>query len=205
MFRAAAVLTFAAAAAAGCASPPAAPSSSAPAAVDLRRFGGSDGGMRFVSLEPLRVGTTPTLTEERVQLGVGALYGGPPEGGDGPHTLALVLTVVSSDGTPLLSPGCGLLLEVDGTRLASDPAPGGHIYSVEQTLEGVRETVMVPLGPDRMRRLAEAEVVRGRLGPWFSFLLPPDQRRALLRILDEIPDDAVFRHSLDRGGMVASL
>lgn len=164
----------------------------------------SSGQLRFVSLEPLPVGETPTIHDRSVMLDVGALYAGPREADEGEHTLALVLRSVTRGSGPILTSGRDLLLDVDGTWVAGNPEPGGHTYQVEGTARGISETVMVPVTPDLLRQVARADVVRGRLGPWFSFVLPPSQRAALGRILDEIPEGVSYRMGRPARALVAS-
>lgn len=164
----------------------------------------SHDGLRFVSLGPLPVGEMRTIQDGAVSLYVGALYAGSGEVDKGEHTLALVLRSVSRDGVPVLTSGTDLLLDVDGTYVASNPRPGGHTYQVEGTDGGVAETVMVPLTPELLRKLSQAQLVRGRLGPWFSFVLPRAQRAALAGILDEIPVGVRYRTSRPLPGIIAS-
>jgi len=175
--------------------------SAVPLPTQVREY--SHDGLRFVSLEPVDVGQMPTL-QGSVSLYVGALYVGPAEAPGGEHTLALVLRSVNADGYPILTGGSDLLLEVDGTYVASNPRAGGHTYEVESSKGGVTETVMVPLDPAMMSVVAEADVVRGRLGPWFSFVLPPSHRSALTGILDRIPSGARYHLSAPTANFTAS-
>ncbi|HEX9884971.1 MAG TPA: hypothetical protein VGA70_00710 [Longimicrobiales bacterium] len=176
----------------------------APRGIELRRYTDSAGTMRFVSLEPLAVGEAPNLFAERVHLSVGALYAAPGEGHEGEHTLALILTTVTRGGRALLADGRDLLLDVDGTHITSNPRPGGLIYTVAGTRKGIEETVMVPLTPALLREVVEAHLVMGRLGDWFTFVLPDVHRRGLARILDEIPRDASFKAEAPLRAIVAS-
>jgi hypothetical protein len=162
----------------------------------------SHDGLRFVALEPVDVGRMPTL-QGSVTLSVGALYMA-AEAPGGEHTLALVLRSVNADDRPILASGSNLLLEVDGTYLASSPRPGGHTYEVERSARGVTETVMVPIDPAMMADLVDAEVVRGRLGPWFSFVLPRTHRAALTGILARIPSDVRYHSRPSVSGFAAS-
>lgn len=173
------------------------PSRSAP----VREY--SQDGLRFVSLDPVDVGPAATL-QGTVTLFVGALYVGSMDAVGGEHTLALVLRSVNKGGVPILTSGSDLLLEVDGTYVTSNPGPGGHTYQIQGTEGGVTETVMVPLDPDMMVQLAKAETVRGRLGPWFSFVLPPSQRATLTEILPELPSGAHYRLSSPTESLIAS-
>jgi len=163
--------------------------------VELRRFQDQSGTTHYVQLDPLRVGRTPTLDAGSVTLAMGALYVSRPDGPESFHTLALVLTTVNPEDDPLLEDDQQLLLDIDGTRLESSPGPRGHTYRTESTAPGLEETVMVPLSPEQMRALADARVVRGRLGPWFSFVLPTPHRRALRALLDELPDGVGFNEA----------
>ena len=160
--------------------------------VELRRFQDQSGTTHYVQLDPLRVGPTPTIQADRVTLAMGALYVSRPDGPRTFHTLALVLTTVNPEDDPVLEEDQGLLLEIDGTWLESSPGPRGHTYRTQSTAPGLEETVMVPLSPEQMQALADARTVRGRLGPWFSFVLPPAHRQALHALLDELPDDVGF-------------
>ena len=174
---------------------------SAPHPTQFREY--SHDGRRFVSLEPVDVGQIPTL-QGHVSLCVGALYVGTTEGPGGEHTLALVLRSHNTDGDAILTGGSDLLLEVDGTYVASSPQPGGHVYEVERDEHGVTETVMVPLDPAMMAQLADADVVRGRLGPWFSFVLPRTHRAALTGILARIPSDVRYHSAPTAASFAAS-
>lgn len=171
--------------------------------VDIERYTHRDGETRFVSLEPIPIGEPPTVTAERVALAVGALYAGRSDRDDF-HTLALVLRTRASGQRALFAEERNLLLQVDGQYVSSNPLPGGTAYLVDDGLGGIEETVMIPFSPDQIRALADAERVRGRLGPWFAFDLPRPQRRALLRILDEIPEGVAFNANTRVGQIIAS-
>ncbi|MGD2071333.1 MAG: hypothetical protein PVI57_21870 [Gemmatimonadota bacterium] len=173
--------------------------------VELRRFTQEDGNTEYVSLEPLRIGSAPSIAGDDVVLAVGALYAHGLGHGDAAayHALALVLRTTSTDGSPIFAADRSLLLSLDGQYVASNPVPGGHAYQVSESPRGLQETVMVPVTPERIRALADATEVRGRLGPWFSFVLPRPHRRALLALLDEIPSDVEYNRGAVETRIVA--
>ena len=94
--------------------------------------------------------------------------------------LALMIEVTGTDAPELLRLSRQLLLEVDGDLFVGEPGVSANSFRVDQKDDSPRATVVIPVGPDVLERLAAAETVRGRL-------------RALLQALPEGASSTVLQ------------
>jgi hypothetical protein len=173
---------------AGCAHAPlpeAVPSSS-----DVRWIEGPTPDVRTLLLRPIRIGAVEGAGHAPAEVDVGAFFAR-YRSADGPvDQLALMIEVTGADAPELLRLSRQLLLEVDGELFVGEPGVSDNSYRVDHTHEAPRATVVIPVGPDVLERLASAEVVRGRLGLWASFTLPSSCRQRFRELLTAMPEGA---------------
>jgi hypothetical protein len=127
----------------------------------------------------------------RSRVFLGALFAMRAFGTDQVTGLALVVQSVGGGMGPSLSVEPTLRITADGARLIErrvDP----RLYSVARGRWGPVETIMFPLGPALLERMAECDEVAVRVGDSIEFTLGSDHREGFAELLAEIPADADF-------------
>ena len=146
---------------------------------------------RSVTLLPQQLEAVASFGETpEVRLYVGGMASFRGVGGVSPvNRLALVILAASDSINPVLHESRQLLLDIDGeyyrTHKMSDP----RLYTFGPTGLGYTETVIVPIDRHLLTLLASAGSVRGRVGHWLAFDLPPEVLARLGDLLMALPDD----------------
>lgn len=155
----------------------------------LRWIEGPGPEVRTLLLAPTSVGVVAGAGET-ADLTVGAFFARYERDSGDLDQLALMLEFRGADAPLLLERSRQLLLEVDGELFVGDPGQSSNSFRVD--LDGVspRATVAIPIAPELLDRLAAAEVVRGRLGLWTTFTMPPSCRARFRALLEALPEDA---------------
>lgn len=154
--------------------------------------------VRTLLLDPIHVGAVDGAGHGPARLDVGAFFARFERDTGSVDQLALMIEVRGDDVPALLRASRQLLLEVDGELYVGEPGVSDNSFRVDVVDAEPRATVVIPVSPDLLERLAAAEMVRGRLGLWASFTLPPRCRtrfQALLRALPEGAADTMLRSS----------
>lgn len=120
--------------------------------------------------------------------GMAAFTDGPAAYGYGPNRLALVILAVSDSVRPMLADFRQLLLEIDGELYQTSPMPDPRLYSFGPTDLGHTETVVVPIDRELLTLIARAHSVRGRVGHWLAFDVPPDALDRLRELAYALPE-----------------
>ncbi len=156
-----------------------------------------------VSPSPVDLGGSPR--QDGLSLSIGAHYAARSGPDRDPQEVFALLFVASAERmSPIFAVDRRLLLDIDGHLFTSTGSAAGRVglYGSRTTETGIRERVFVPISREIIRRLAEAEHVRGRLGSWVTFELAPEQLlpfRSLQRaseIAAPIQVGALAKHSL---------
>ncbi len=157
---------------------------------DVRWIDGPTPEVQTLLLSPIEVGPVGGAGEEEADLQIGAFFARFDRDAGSIDQLALMLEVHGADAPGLLARSRQLLLEVDGELFVGDPGRSSNSFRVD--LHGVapRATVAIPIAPELLERLAAAEVVRGRLGLWATFTVPPSCRARFRALLRALPDGA---------------
>ncbi|MEQ9569674.1 MAG: hypothetical protein RLN75_05745 [Longimicrobiales bacterium] len=150
---------------------------------------------------PIHVGAVDGAGHRPARLDVGAFFARFERSAGPMDQLALMIEVKGGDVPALLRSSRQLLLEVDGELFVGEPGISANSFRVDLVGDEPRATVVIPVAPELLARLADAEVVRGRLGLWAAFTLPPRCRtrfRDLLRALPEGATSSTLRSSVLR-------
>ncbi len=127
------------------------------------------------------------------RVAVGALFSTRAVRGDTLSATGLVIQAVGARSGPLLARPRRLLLEVDGTLVAGNvAAQGARVYEARPGSAGLVETVVIPVGPALLRRLARAKRIRALYGEDIAFELGKEHRSAFGMLLREIPPQVRF-------------
>lgn len=110
------------------------------------------------------------------------------------NRLALVILAASDSINPVLHESRQLLLDIDGEFYQTHPMSDPRLYTFGPTGLGYTETVIVPIDRHLLTLLASAESVRGRVGLWLAFDLPPGVLARLGDLLTALPDDFPSGH-----------
>ncbi len=146
--------------------------------------------VRTLLLSPIHVGVVDGAGHRPAQLDVGAFFARFQSAGGPMDQLALMIEVQGQDVPGLLRTSRQLILEVDGELFAGEPGISDNSFRVDLVDDEPRATVVIPVGPELLARLADAEIVRGRLGLWAAFTLPPDCRARFRELLQALPEGA---------------
>lgn len=159
-----------------------------PPSSDVQWIEGPTPDVRTLLLTPASIGAVEGAGHQPASLEMGAFFARFLGDSGTVEQLALMIEVQGADVPGLLQRSRQLLLEVDGELFVGEPGLSENSFRVDLVDDAPRATVVIPVTVDILEHLAEASVVRGRLGLWASFDLPADTRsrfRALLRALPE--------------------
>jgi hypothetical protein len=172
----------------GCAHAPLQEAERSPSAV--RWVEGPTPDVRTLLLRPIHIGAVEGAGHAPAELDVGAFFARFDSEGGPVDQLALMIEVHGADAAELLRSSRQLLLEVDGELFVGEPGVSANSFRVDQVEDRPRATVVIPVGPEVLAQLAEADVVRGRLGLWASFTVPPSCRERFRELLAALPEGA---------------
>jgi hypothetical protein len=102
--------------------------------------------------------------------------------------LALMIVLEGQTAAHILDSGLSLMLEIDGEVFTGQPGLGSNSVSWDPRNQG-RATLAIPISPSVLDGLAQAEVVRGRIGAWATFDFPAPSRDRLRDVLRGLPED----------------
>ena len=146
--------------------------------------------VRTLLLRPIHIGAVDGAGHHPADVEVGAFFAR-FRGDSGPvDQLALMIEVRGVDAEELLRTSRELLLEVDGEFFVGQPGVSENSFRVDLVDDAPRATVVIPVAPDILERLAGADVVRGRLGLWASFTVPASCRQRFRELLRALPEGA---------------
>lgn len=149
------------------------------------------GAARSVTLVPQQLECAARFDETsdlRVYIG-GRGWFRSSSGADPFNRLALVILAASDSIKPVLNESRQLLLDIDGQLYQTHPMPDPRLYTFGPTQLGYTETVIVPIDPQLLTLLARGKSVRGRIGHWIAFDIPPDVIARLGDLLTALPED----------------
>ena len=151
---------------------------------------------RSVTLLPQQLEAAASFRETpEVRLYVGGMASFRKVNGMGPvNRLALVILAASDSINPVLHESRQLLLDIDGEFYRTYPTSDPRLYTFGPTDLGYTETVIVPIDRHLLTLLASAKSVRGRVGLWLAFDLPPEVIARLGDLLNALPDDFPSGH-----------
>jgi len=111
---------------------------------------------------------------------------------DGPPVdqLAILVVMEGRDPATLTELSDRLVLEIDGTRFVGAPGESENSLRMEETRNGLKVTMAVPVGLEQLTRLIEAEEVLAQLGPWGVFGLPRSERLRFRSLVEKLPRGA---------------
>ena len=157
---------------------------------DVRWVEGPTPDVRTLLLRPIHIGAVEGAGHARAEVDVGAFFARYRSDTGPVDQLALMIEVTGAEAPEMLRRSRQLLLEVDGDLFVGEPGVSANSFRVDQDGDAPRATVVIPVGPDVLARLAGAEVVRGRLGIWASFTLPSSCRQRFRDLLKALPEGA---------------
>lgn len=146
--------------------------------------------VRTLLLRPASVGAVEGAGHRPAALDVGAFFARYDRAAGGVDQLALMIEVEGIDVPGLLRRSRELLLEVDGELFVGQPGLTENSFRVDLADDSPRATVVIPVTTEILEQIAEAEVVRGRLGLWASFTLPEGTRARFRELLEALPEGA---------------
>ena len=171
----------------GCATS-ATPASQAPPGLGDAHWIETQPDVRTLMVAPRPVADVARPGEDPAALAIGsffARYDSP----DGPvDQLALMVVLEGESATRVLASGRSLLLEIDGEFFQGEPGLGSNNVHWDPA-DGGRATLAIPISPEILRALADAELVRGRVGAYGSFDFPDRARTRLGDLLRGLPSD----------------
>ena len=159
----------------------------------IRRVTNHTNRLRSVLLVPTVVkGVVAVGPAARSRVSVGALFAMQAFGTDEVAGLALVFQAVGGGLGATLSLRPTLEIVVDGECVIEGPVVDPRLYSVAPGPWGPVETVMVPVLPVLLDRIAHGAKVEVVLGDAMRFGLDRHQRSGFRELLGEIPADTHF-------------
>jgi len=183
-----------------CAGPRSAPESLLPEGLGAARWVETTPDVRTLLVAPAPICQVSRPGEEAADLAIGSFFAryhaptGPVD------QLALMVVLEGETAAYILDSGLSLMLEIDGEVYAGEPGLGSNSVSWDPRDNG-RATLAIPISRPILSELAEAEVVRGRIGAWATFDFPAPARDRLRDVLLGLPED--FRPTLDAAAVRA--
>jgi hypothetical protein len=141
-------------------------------------------------VHPTPVGTVAKPGYRPADLHIGAFYARFDRPQGPVDQLALMVEVQGRHAAELVQESRQLLLEVDGNLFTGEPGLSENSFRISNESGRTRATLAIPVTPEILLLLADAEDVRGRLGLWGSFVFPERCRGRLKQLLHELPPDA---------------
>lgn len=144
--------------------------------------------VRTLLVSPRRVAEVARPGEDAAELAIGSFFAR-YESDRGPvDQLALMIVLRGETATRVLASGRSLLLEIDGEFFQGEPGLGNNSVSWDPS-DGGRATLAIPISPEVLRALSDAESVRGRIGAYGAFDFPNRTRARLADLLRGLPED----------------
>ncbi len=144
--------------------------------------------VRTLMVAPRRVADVARPGEDAASLAIGSFFAR-YQSPEGPvDQLALMVVLEGESASRVLASGRSLLLEIDGEFFQGEPGLGSNNVHWDPA-DGGRATLAIPISPDVLRTLADADLVRGRVGAYGSFDFPDRTRARLGDLLRGLPAD----------------
>ena len=159
----------------------------------IRRVTNESSRFRSVLLVPVAVKVLVAAGPvARSRISVGSLFAMQVVGKDEIAGIALVFQAVGGGLGATLSVRPTLEIVVDGERVIEGPVIDARLYNIAPGPWGPIETVMVPVLPVLLDRIAQGARVEVILGDAMRLALDSSQLSGFAELLGEIPSDAVF-------------
>jgi len=101
--------------------------------------------------------------------------------------LAFLVVLDGADPRTVADLSNRLLLEIDGARFVGEPGETANSFRMEETDEGCRITMAIPVGLDALNRVIHGDQVLAQLGDWGAFTIPRSQRMRFRSLVDQLP------------------
>ena len=165
----------------------------APLSSRIRKVTHQSSRLRSVLLIPVAVKVLRAAGPvARSRISVGALFAMQAIGSDEIAGLAIVFQAVGGGLGATLSARPTLEIVVDGEPVIQGPVIDARLYNIAPGPWGPIETVMVPVLPVLLDRIAQGTKVEVVLGDVIRLALDRNQRSGFAELLGEIPADAHF-------------
>jgi hypothetical protein len=127
----------------------------------------------------------PGLDGVDVSLGAFFARWSPPEGPV--DQLAFLVILEGGDPATVAELSHRLLLEIDGVRFVGTPGESANSFRVDETEEGCKVTMAIPVGLEALNRMIQGERVEAQLGDWGAFTIPRNHRLRFRSLVDQLP------------------
>lgn len=157
-------------------------------AIGEARWVESTPGTRTLLVPPDRVGAVSRPGEPGADLAIGAFFARYNSDAGPLDQVALMIVLEGEQATRLLDSGLQLLLEIDGEYFVGEPGLGSNSVHWDPR-NGGRATLAIPISPETLGHLSDADRVQGRIGAFGAFEFPVGKRARLGDLLEGIPAD----------------
>jgi hypothetical protein len=124
---------------------------------------------------------------DAVDVSMGAFFARWTPAGGPVDQLAFLVILEGTDPRTVADLSNRLLLEIDGARFVGEPGETANSFRMDETDEGCRITMAIPVGLDALNRVIHGERVSAQLGDWGAFTLPRSQRIRFRSLVDQLP------------------
>lgn len=156
----------------------------------VRELTGLPDRVSTLMVDPVRIGRITVPGQPSVQVSIGAFYARFDAPGGVVDELALMVQLQGSGAESLVEASRELLLDIDGMLFTGVPGASENSFRVERSSAESRAMMAIPISPDVLLRLAEADQVRGRVGLWGSFAFPDSPRSRFAALVRSLPPGA---------------
>ena len=124
---------------------------------------------------------------DAVDVSMGAFFARWTPAGGPVDQLAFLVILEGTDPRTVADLSNRLLLEIDGARFVGEPGETANSFRMDETDEGCRITMAIPVGLDALNRVIHGERVSAQLGDWGAFTLPRSQRIRFRSLVEQLP------------------
>lgn len=122
-----------------------------------------------------------------VDVSLGAFFARWSPRGGPVDQLAFLVILEGGDPATVAELSHRLLLEIDGARFVGTPGQSANSFRVDETEEGCKVTMAIPVGLEALNRMIQGEQVQAQLGDWGAFTIPRNHRLRFRSLVDQLP------------------
>lgn len=122
-----------------------------------------------------------------VDVSLGAFFARWTPAGGPVDQLAFLVILEGNDPRTVAQLSHRLLLEIDGARFVGAPGESANSFRMEETEDGCRIVMAIPVGLDALNRVIQGDRVLAQLGDWGVFNIPRSQRVRFRSLVEQLP------------------